>query len=33
MKSNIVITHQGLSVGRRYEIVVNGRLVGTALAF
>lgn len=28
MKSNIVITHQGLSVGRRYEIVVNGRLVG-----
>ncbi len=27
-KSNIVITHQGLSVGRRYEIVVNGRLVG-----
>ena len=28
MEHNIVITHQGLSVGRRYEIVVNGRLVG-----
>lgn len=28
MKSNIVITHQGVSVGRQYEIVVNGRLVG-----
>ena len=28
MERNIVITHQGLSVGRRYEIVVNGRLVG-----
>ena len=28
MKKNIVVTHQGLSVGRRYEIVVNGKLVG-----
>ena len=28
MEKNIVITHQGLSVGRRYEIVVNGKLVG-----
>lgn len=28
MKSNVVITHQGLHWGKTYEIVVNGRLVG-----
>ena len=28
MEKNIVITHQGLSVGRTYEVVVNGRLIG-----
>lgn len=28
MKANVVVTHQGLRVGRKYEIVVNGRLVG-----